>query len=80
MVGLLLLTQVVPRFLLLFARLFRPGWTFTFLVIFGVSAVKPVQILDGSGYQIGFLGTVVAISGKSWSDPSTDFEVEGHAV
>ena len=45
-----------------------------------VSAVKPVQSLVGSGNQIGCLGTVAAVSGKSWSDPSTDFEVEGRAV
>ena len=42
--------------------------------------MKPVQILDGSGNQIGYLGTVAAVSGTSWSDPSTDFEVEGSAV
>ena len=47
---------------------------------FGVSAVKPVQNCVGSGNQIGYLGTVATVSGKSWSDPSTDFEVEGHAV
>ena len=45
-----------------------------------VSAVKPVQNFDGSGNQIGFLGTVAAVSAKSWSDPSTDFEVEGRAI
>ena len=42
--------------------------------------MKPVQNLDGSGNQVGYLGTVAAVSGKSWSDPSTDFEVEGHAI
>ena len=44
-----------------------------------VSAVKQVQSLVGSGNQIGgFVG--MAVSGKNWSDPSTDFEVEGRAI
>ena len=42
--------------------------------------MKLVQSLDGSGNQIGFLGTVAAVSGKSWSDPFTDFAVEGRAI
>ena len=43
--------------------------------------MEPVQNRVGSGNQIGCLGTVVAaVSDRSWSDPFTDFEVEGRAV
>ena len=64
-----------------FSAVSRGFWPLQDLYLSGcwVSAGDQVQSLVGSGDQIGsFAGT--AVSGKNWSDPSTDFVMEGHTV